>query len=175
MSKDKKKCDSGLIALWMFIGVLLASLVSLVLALCVFNHQITFLDHKIKTSKINKENSPDMTNMQTTEEGWMIVGSTKLLSEMAQKKSFLLYIGKTSCPACQEFVPLLKSAYDESGQPEVFYYDTDKAKHKKTVLRTLNVDEVPSLIYIKKGEVFDRLDNTADQNAIKVFLEKYKK
>lgn len=174
MSKDKKKCDGGLIALWVFIGVLLASLVSLVLALCVFNHQLSFVDYKVGISKHAKKRKTDTTNVRTTEEGWVVVGSTKLLSKLAQKESFLLYVGKASCPACQDFKSLLKAASDEANQPEIFYYDVDKAKHKKTVLKTLNIEEVPSLVYVKDGEVFDRVDNTTDQNSVKLFLEKYK-
>lgn len=174
MSKDKKKCDGGLVALWVFIGVLAATLVSLILALYVFNHQLNFVDYKVGISKSSKKQKTTATGTETTEEGWIIVSSTRLLSKMAQQESFLLYVGKASCPACQTFNPLLKAASDEAGQPEIFYYNTEKAKHKKTILKTLDVEEVPSLLYVKDGAVFDRADNTADQNAVKVFLEKYK-
>ena len=174
MSKDKKKCDGGLIALWVFIGVLLASLVSLVLALCVFNHQISFIDYKAGTSKSEKKQKASTTSAETTEEGWVVVSSTKLLSKMAQQEDFLLYVGKASCPACQEFNSLLKAASDEANQPEIFYYNTENAKHKKSVLKTLSVEEVPTLVFVKDGVVFDRADNTTDQNAVKIFLEKYK-
>lgn len=174
MSKDKKKCDGGLIALWVFIGVLTASLISLVLALCVFNHQISIGNYTIGSSKTEKKKTSNTTSSQTTEEGWVVVSSTKLLSKMAQQESFLLYVGKDSCPACQNFNSLLRAAGDEVNEPEIFYYNTEKAKHKKTVLRTLDVEDVPSLVFIKKGIVFDRADNTTDQVAIKTFLEKYK-
>ena len=173
MSKDKKKFDGGIVALWVFIGVLAASLISLVLALCVFNHQLSFVDYKPGVNKTEKKKA-STSSSQTTEEGWVVVGSTKLLSKMAQQESFLLYVGKNSCPACQDFNSLLKAASDEAGQPEIFYYNTEKAKHKKTVLKTLSVEEVPSLVYVKNGVVFDRADNTTDQAAIKAFLEKYK-
>lgn len=178
----KKNSGCSKVALWVFICLLIATLVALLISLQ-FNGP-----HSTQNSAVfkpNNKNSGRVVNANdlTSEHGLKPIGSTILMKKLAQKESFLLFIGRPSCPDCQAFMPLLNKAMEETGKPELYYWNTDEAKKDdkqnhsqlyEALSKQMDVNWVPSLFKIKDGQVFDRLDDETDAKLIKHFLEKYK-
>ena len=166
----KKKCDAGLVSLWIFIGLLVASLIAIIVALCVFHSTINFVPkrHHAKKQQVS-------TSQVTTADGWIVADGSKLIKKMAKQDSFILYATKSNCAECQATTETLKSALTSAKNPELFYFDIAANKDDMYILDNLKISELPALLYIKDGEVYDRLDSWQDPSAISQFIVKYNK
>lgn len=75
-------------------------------------------------------------------------------------ESFFIYIGRESCPYCQEFVPKLAQAVKETG---VIVYYLDSGKLEKTewmnFKNSLEFRTIPNLTYFSNGIVMERFQN----------------
>ena len=99
------------------------------------------------------------------------VSSEKLFVMLDEEKTFFLYIGRPSCPDCEEYKPILEDVV--LNKFEVFYYNTDETREDKEyedLLERLGVDAVPMLIQIKNGAAKNIMYFTKDKKKIKNFL-----
>ncbi|MBO0431059.1 thioredoxin family protein [Enterococcus sp. DIV0660C] len=85
-----------------------------------------------------------------------------------------IYIGRPTCEECQEFLPKLRSVLIKKRQ-KVFYYNTDNARKEnqdKLVkeLNNLNVKIVPTILYMKKGKIDEKLEGSTNKSEIEKFL-----
>jgi len=91
---------------------------------------------------------------------------------------FFVYIGRPTCPACQRFEPVLRGALRHLGG-NLRYFQTDLAgmtdnESEMTVMEILDeigVRGVPSMVYIRNGEVVDRLGNDREREDILSFFD----
>lgn len=166
----KKKCDAGLVSLWVFIGLLVASLIAIIVMLCVFHSTISFVPkkHHAKRQQVS-------TSQVTTADGWIVTDGSRLVKKMAKQDNFILYATKSSCAECQTTTETLKAALTNVKNSELFYFDITTNKDDAYILDNLKVSELPALLYIKDGEVYDRLDSWQDPSAISQFIVKYNK
>jgi thioredoxin-like negative regulator of GroEL len=166
----KKKCDAGLVSLWIFVSLLIASLIAIIVALCVFHSSVNFVPKKHHARKQHIS-----TSQVTTADGWIVTNGSKIIEKMAKQDDFVLYIAKSNCSDCQTFTETLKTALTNVKNPELFYFDVAANKDDSYILDNLKVSELPALLYINDGEVYDRLDNWQDQSAVNHFIVKYNK
>ena len=77
-------------------------------------------------------------------------------------KGNLLYFGRETCPFCREFLPVLKETSDLYHTPFKIYYLNTEDSHKnsqiKKAMEKYNVTGVPTLIYLKKDNGFEVLN-----------------
>jgi predicted bacteriocin transport accessory protein len=101
------------------------------------------------------------------------ISQKDIASNISQKNSLIVYIGRDSCPTCRVFKPKLIK-YLNARHKHIFYFNTqgnNKEIHDfRKFYNNLGVHYVPSIIIIKKGKVINILPK---ENLNK--LEKYLK
>ena len=105
-----------------------------------------------------------------------LVRGQALLDFLANKESGFLYVGRETCPVCQEFAPILVSVVDEEGLG-VMYFDTDldrETQERITVLETLQVDSVPTMLYIKDGQIAETLVGLTGREGLLEFFNRHR-
>lgn len=79
---------------------------------------------------------------------------TEVPNLIKNQEKTLIYIGRETCPACVEFVPILSSAVKKTNIP-IYYLDSTQSKTDEDFMRfkqTYGVIQVPTLMFINKGE-----------------------
>ncbi|MCL2558847.1 MAG: thioredoxin family protein [Turicibacter sp.] len=103
----------------------------------------------------------------TTYPGLHYIGNDELYellnteTEDEDETSVFVYIGRPTCPMCQEFEPILEEALVYLGM-ELKYFQTDMARVENedlmlTMMETLGITGVPTVAYIVNGELRDFL------------------
>jgi len=72
-------------------------------------------------------------------------------------RRFFVYVGRTSCPACQQFEPVFDEFLEEMDQ-SVPYFELDRVREEfpdevRVINAQLGLERVPSLVFIQDGEV----------------------
>ncbi len=80
----------------------------------------------------------------------------ELIIEDEFKSDVLILVGRLSCSSCIDIYKNIKTILDKTQVENIAYYDTDKSRQNsnfKKVGDYLNIDFIPSLVYIKEGKV----------------------
>ncbi len=80
----------------------------------------------------------------------------ELIIEDEFKSNVLILVGRLSCASCIDIYKNIKTILDKTQVENIAYYDTDKSRQNsnfKKVGDYLNIDFIPSLVYIKEGKV----------------------
>ena len=73
-----------------------------------------------------------------------------------ENRSFFVYVGRPTCPFCNEYRPHLEETIKEKEDITVYYFDTDDNRENPyfaEVITKLGIESVPFLIYIEDGKV----------------------
>ena len=79
----------------------------------------------------------------------------EIYSKFENKETFVLYLGRKTCPHCRKFSPVLKEFNILYGN-KLNYYDIespDLDKDAKVFLSKLKIPGVPAVLYVKEGKV----------------------
>ena len=92
-------------------------------------------------------------------------------------KHYLLYVGRSDCPECREFEPMLEKIAKEN---DVFvaYYDTLSDRKKADFdqkMNMLKVKSVPAVVVIGNNEIIEAESKIyTSEKALEVWIEKFK-
>ena len=103
----------------------------------------------------------------------MRVDSREMLEMLDAGFSWFIYVGRDTCPFCQEFAPILIDLVKERGLTSVIYFDTDATRgepERAEVLDRLGVTAVPAFLYTKNGKVAKVLQDTTSREALLEFV-----
>jgi predicted bacteriocin transport accessory protein len=86
-----------------------------------------------------------------------------------------VYIGRPTCPYCEEFKPVLEATLSELGQ-ELVYFETDLADledqdRRIEILEQLGVGGVPVIVYIENGQAVDSITGVQTRERVLEFFE----
>lgn len=107
-----------------------------------------------------------------------VIGNSEMeaiLDDDSGRGTFV-YIGRPTCPVCNEFEPILEHTLKRLSQ-ELPYYEADLARledaQRSSVIfnRLDGVTGVPVIVYIENGQVVDALTGIHQQEAIQEFFE----
>lgn len=92
-----------------------------------------------------------------------------------EKQTEILFVTRRGCPYCGDMKQSLLNILPKV-DVTIVHYDTildreKRAEEMYSTLNTLSVKSVPILLFIENGEVKNRLDATASDEALKDFLE----
>lgn len=79
----------------------------------------------------------------------------EIYSKFENKETFVLYLGRKTCPHCRKFSPILREFNSLYGN-KLNYYDIespDLDKDAKVFLEKLQIPGVPAVLYVKEGKV----------------------
>lgn len=94
------------------------------------------------------------------------------LSEIISKqKNKIIFIGRTTCPNCRIFLPILyRIARDNSFQ--IYYFNTDENKEDqaKDLLSSLSIKSIPLLIQSTGDGLYKQMKVYNNEHAVKAWL-----
>lgn len=98
----------------------------------------------------------------------------RFAGKLQGEEASLIYIGKTTCPACQSFSPVLEEMKGRYEFEEV-YINTDKmsTKYMNQIMADLSLTKVgtPYLLVVKNGEVVASQEGYDDYDTTFAFLQ----
>jgi len=111
-----------------------------------------------------------------TKDTLILISNSQLQAMIDEKEEALIYVGRPTCPQCQEFEPLLRETL-ANNKTTIYYYNTDEARKDSSnalsnLAAKLNVDTVPSVIKLSKGKTIDKMVGVKTTDAISEFIKK---
>ncbi|WP_162890850.1 thioredoxin fold domain-containing protein [Suicoccus acidiformans] len=85
----------------------------------------------------------------------------------------ILFVGRSTCPYCQKFLPKLSAVVKEANRP-AYFLDSEKPEQLDEVnaLReTYDMKTVPSLLYSQGDTISVRSDSSMSEDEIKDFIQ----
>lgn len=95
--------------------------------------------------------------------------------KLANKESFVLYVGNNSCSACNSYMPTLESVIKEYNIT-IYHLDNSKLSSKEFAEFTtyLNISGTPTVAFIKNGEEETTLNRITGVTSKERTIEKFK-
>lgn len=147
------------------------SCIFIVAVICIFGHINMSANHdkqKELVANVNSENDTGTNIYRKNTEKFVTVSANEILNDDS-KDSFLLYIGRETCPYCQKFVKELSKVSEKFGKT-IYYLDSENVSEDKElqeVGKKFNIKAVPTLLNITtknkesskySGETFEDLE-----------------
>lgn len=151
---------------WFFVLVILLGCLFFVL-----NSQNQLEVNKKETeyelTKVSQDNYDKLIN-STTE-----IDSKKNKELISQNNNNIIYIGRRSCPYCQQFITTLEPSILKT-QAKVYYLNTEeKDKELFDFADKYQIKEIPQLLVFKENEIVEKYDRSTNQEGLIDFLKKY--
>ncbi|OTN76137.1 hypothetical protein A5886_001214 [Enterococcus sp. 8G7_MSG3316] len=105
------------------------------------------------------------------------VRNQELAQALESDSKFFIYIGRPTCPICEDFESILENALEELDN-NLYYFNTDKARDEDeekmlALIESLEIVAVPTIIYVEYGEVISQLNGLHTQVEVIDFFETY--
>lgn len=130
-------------------------LISIVVVSAIFNNTaITRANDTIANNKIEEKEVTEDEYIQNVDR-FNKLNMKEIYSKFENKETFVLYLGRKTCPHCRKFSPILRKFNTLYGN-KLNYYDIespDLDKDAKVFLSKLKIPGVPAVLYVKEGKV----------------------
>lgn len=95
--------------------------------------------------------------------------------QVDNKESFLLYIGSTTCAACQAFNPTYEEFKKDHSDYKTTAVKLDQLSEEDnaTLVKKYHVAATPTLVFIKKGEVTSSVEGSRSKAELEKLYAKY--
>ena len=156
---------------YLLVGMLVATLTVLVVSVG-FNMSVRDI-FRPATYIYNGKFDADVKNEKKDESGITIISAGAAI-DMAKNKSGFIIVGEENDISSDAFARRVASLVE--GEEGIYRYDV-KVEENTDDIRAKNIlgiyDEVPTIVYVKNGGVYDRIDDVKDIEDLRVFLSKY--
>lgn len=89
---------------------------------------------------------------------------------LTQEETAIIFLGRSTCPYCQRFIPKLHSVAQKDGLT-VYFLDSSNTDPRLQALRErYQAKTVPALFYVNSNGVEVRCDSSMTEEAIHQFL-----
>ena len=130
-------------------------LMSIIAVSAIFNNTaITRANDTIANNKIEEKEVTEDEYIQNVDR-FNKLNMKEIYSKFENKETFVLYLGRKTCPHCRKFSPILREFNTLYGN-KLNYYDIespDLDKDAKVFLSKLKIPGVPAVLYVKEGKV----------------------
>ena len=130
-------------------------LISIVIVSTIFsNTSITHANDIATNNKIEEKEVTEDEYLQNVDK-FNRLNIKDIYSKFENKETFVLYLGRKTCPHCRKFSPILREFNVLYGN-KLNYYDIespDLDKDAKVFLSKLKIPGVPAVLYVKEGKV----------------------
>ena len=171
---DCKDCKCGghnQLPIYLLVGMLVATLTVLIVSVS-FNLSVRDI-FRPATYIYNGKFDADVKNEKKDESGITIISAGAAI-DMAKNKSGFIIVGEENDISSDAFARRVASLVE--GEDGIYRYNT-KVEEDADDIRAKNIlgvyDEVPTIVYVKNGVVYDRIDDVKDIDDLTVFLSKY--
>ena len=130
-------------------------LISIVVVSTIFsNTSIAHANDTVVNNKVEEKKVTEDEYLQNVNR-FNKLNMKEIYSKFENKETFVLYLGRKTCPHCRKFSPILKEFNILYGN-KLNYYDIESAdldKDAKVFLSKLKIPGVPAVLYVKEGKV----------------------
>ena len=130
-------------------------LISIVVVSTIFsNTSIAHANDTVVNNKVEEKKVTEDEYLQNVNR-FNKLNMKEIYSKFENKETFVLYLGRKTCPHCRKFSPILKEFNVLYGN-KLSYYDIespDLDKDAKVFLSKLHIPGVPAVLYVKEGKV----------------------
>ena len=130
-------------------------LISIVVVSTIFsNTSIAHANDTVVNNKVEEKKVTEDEYLQNVNR-FNKLNMKEIYSKFENKETFVLYLGRKTCPHCRKFSPILKEFNILYGN-KLNYYDIespDLDKDAKVFLSKLHIPGVPAVLYVKEGKV----------------------
>ena len=169
--KDCKCGGHNQLPIYLLVGMLVATLTVLIVSVS-FNLSVRDI-FRPATYVYNGKFDADIKNEKKDESGITIISAGAAI-DMAKNKSGFIIVGEENDISSDAFARRVASLVE--GEDGIYRYNT-KVEEDADDIRAKNIlgvyDEVPTIVYVKNGAVYDRIDDVKDIDDLTVFLSKY--
>lgn len=169
--KDCKCGGHSQLSIYLLVGMLVATLTVLIVSVS-FNLSVRDI-FRPATYIYNGKFDADVKNEKKDESGITIISAGAAI-DMAKNKSGFIIVGEENDISSDAFARRVAGLVE--GEEGIYRYDV-KVEENTDDIRAKNIlgiyDEVPTIVYVKNGGVYDRIDDVKDIEDLKVFLSKY--
>lgn len=177
---DGKECKCGCecdcvshnqAPIYVLVAMLVATLVVLVISIG-FNISVRDIFRPstyVYNGMFDKESRSD----KKDENGFTILSAGATIDMVRNNKLGLLIVGEENCLGCDAFARRVASLVE--GDYGIYRIDfkLDEDSDESRAKAILGTEDTPSLLYVKGGAVYDRIDDVKDMTNLEVFLGKY--
>lgn len=80
-----------------------------------------------------------------------------IMNAIADKETFYIYLGVTSCPHCQAYKPVVEETLKEVENVKFvgIFLDEDTSPEKAELVRLLELEFIPMTVQVQDGEIVD--------------------
>ena len=130
-------------------------LISILVASAIFSNTSTiYANDTVVNNKIEEKEVTENEYLQNIDR-FNKLNMKEIYSKFENKETFVLYLGRKTCPHCRKFSPILREFNVLYGN-KINYYDIespDLDKDAKVFLSKLQIPGVPAVLYVKEGKV----------------------
>ncbi|ANZ99100.1 hypothetical protein CKN82_02915 [Carnobacterium divergens] len=103
---------------------------------------------------------------------------SQLEKKVNNEDESIIYIGRDTCEVCQNYLPVLLSELKDK-RKKIDYYNTDldrqfNKENMDKILNEIDIKEVPTIIYVKNGNVLKKSVGDSIYKDTKYFIERIK-
>jgi len=120
-----------------------------------------------------KKSEPDERDYDSYVSDFTLVTMSDVDTLLKEKESFVLYVGRGSCPYCQIFVPKLNEAYQNTGV-KIYYLDSENSDSNPELTKfreSFSIDYVPFLMRFDGENNYTVLDFSAEDVSVDVLID----
>ena len=161
------------------IAVLVAALAALIILLILLS-VLDGRDFQFGSNDTDDENGEIIDEANNEASRLIYIGNSEMYEILndTSDEGFFVYIGRPTCPHCQQFEPTLEEVLQYLDQ-ELRYYETDLATlddeespmTRDEILTEIDGAAVPRIVYIENGVVIDALVGNQPQEYVIAFFE----
>lgn len=94
-----------------------------------------------------------------------IISGDELYEMIDNNETFIVYIGRHTCPYCQKIVPALMAAAENNDIDILYHIDITDQRNQRFAIEQ-GIDAVPLVIFFKDGEPVNGIPGFVDQETI---------
>ncbi|WMB29247.1 thioredoxin family protein [Streptococcus didelphis] len=101
------------------------------------------------------------------------VSHKTVLQLVSRDKFTLLYMGRKSCPHCQQFMTVFEPSLKKT-KKQVYYLNSEKMSDSLyRFADKYKIEEIPQLMAFRKGHLIETFEGKPDEKSILAFLDNY--
>lgn len=102
------------------------------------------------------------------------VTSGDILTMIENKETFVVYMGQTTCPHCQDYAPIIDEVCEEKGATIYkVMLDLSDPENNMVFVQDYGLEYTPTTFYFEEGEMITSFVGNVTTKELTDFLKKY--
>ncbi len=178
--KTKKKSEQyapfcSIVPICTLVAILTAVLVTLIFSIAFVQ---SFKFETKPTYSVSGAFKDAIMNAKKDDDDITLLNSEAVVDFFVSSKSGFIYASSKDCNDCTSFGETLAIIAKKVEVADIYHYEYDPTSTERAEISAREVmadrDNMPALVYVKNGHIYDRLDDPSSESDLSTFLAKYK-